>query len=126
MRNWLWRTLACAGGAFAGCGALWAFMPVNADRSFTKAWLLSSPEADTSDAPIQRRSCRLRGRNQSKIAKECEAFLAGRYHELLLGNHRQALPGWCGCRKPHPANRPGTMYQKERRYLPSDLRPVIR
>jgi hypothetical protein len=88
MRNWLWRTLACAGGAFAGCGAPWAFMPVNADRSFTKAWLLSSPEADTSDAPIQRRSCRLRGRNQSKIAKECEAFLAGRYHELLLGNQR--------------------------------------
>lgn len=94
MRNWLWRTLACAGGAFAGCGAPWAFMPINADRSFTKAWLLSSPEADTSDAPIQRRSRRLRGRNQSKIAKECEAFLAGRYHELLLGNHRQALPGW--------------------------------
>jgi hypothetical protein len=69
MRNWLWRTLACAGGAFAGCGALWAFMPVNADRSFTKAWLLSSPEADTSDAPIQRRSCRLRGRNQSRLPK---------------------------------------------------------
>ena len=30
----------------------------------------------------------------------------------------------CGCPKPHPAQRPGTMYQKERRYLPSDLRPA--
>jgi hypothetical protein len=31
----------------------------------------------------------------------------------------------CGCRKPHLGHRPGTMYQKERRYLPSDLRPTF-
>lgn len=28
------------------------------------------------------------------MATECEAFLAGRYHELLTGNRGQALPGW--------------------------------
>ena len=30
-----------------------------------------------------------------------------------------------GAEKPHPVHRPGTMYQKERRYLPSDLRPAF-
>jgi hypothetical protein len=31
----------------------------------------------------------------------------------------------CGCRKPHPAHQPGTMSQKERRHLPSNLRPAF-
>src|ERR1022692_893848 len=34
-------------------------------------------------------------------------------------------PRPCGCRKTHPAHRQGTMYQKKRRYLPSDLRPAF-
>jgi len=94
MRDWLWRAFACAGGAFAGCDAAWTFMPVDADRSFTEALLRSPPDADITDAPTQRRSRRRRGCNQAKMAKECEDFLAGRYHELLAGNHRQAPPGW--------------------------------
>lgn len=92
MRSWFWRALACSGGAFAGCGALCVFKPVNGE-SFTEAWLFSSSEADASVAPIDR-SRRRQRRARCEIANECEAFLAGRYHELLLGNHHQALPAW--------------------------------
>ena len=98
MRNWLWRACACAGGAFAGCTytgweALWTFIPASVDRSFTEA-LLPSPRSGASDEPVQRRSHRHRTCDQSQLVKECETFLAGRYHELPTGNGGEALPGW--------------------------------
>jgi hypothetical protein len=93
MRSWFWRTLACAGNPFTGCGVPSDFMPVNADRSFAEADLPSSSKADPSEAPIHC-SRRRRVRNRSEIAKECEAFLTGRYDEMVIGKYRQLLPAW--------------------------------
>jgi hypothetical protein len=45
-----------------------------------------------------------------------------RIEGLVRESATKAAP--CGCRKPHPAHRPGTMCQKERRHLSSDLRPA--
>lgn len=92
MRNWLWRALACAGGGIAGCGAPWAFVPVKVDRSLSEAFLLPSPAKHASTAICH--SLRRRRGRSDELAEESEALLAGRYHELLLGNHGQALPGW--------------------------------
>jgi len=98
-QHWIWSALACAGGAFAGCGFAgcegpWTFQPGNADRSFTEALLHSSPETGTPGGPNQRRWRRGRRCDRSQMAEECQAFLAGRYHESLPGNRKQALPGW--------------------------------
>lgn len=93
MRSWLWRTLACAGNAFAGCGVPSDFVPVDTNTSVTEADPLSSPKADPSDALIHCSRWQ-RVRNRSEIADECEAFLAGRYVEMVIGKYRQLLPAW--------------------------------
>lgn len=93
MRSWLWRTLACAGNAFAGCGVPSDFVSVDTRPSVTDADLFPSPKADPSDTPI-RCSRRQRVRNRSEIVGECEAFLAGRYDESVIAKYRQLLPAW--------------------------------
>ena len=86
MHNRFWRFVAYAGACFAA-GAPWATMSLNPDQSTTER---SSPSLrDASRPPARRR----RRNDQPGIARECEAFLAGRYHELLLRNH-QTIPGW--------------------------------
>jgi hypothetical protein len=85
MRDWVWRTLA-------GAGAGWVCVPSDTNGALADT-LVHSSAADTSIAPIRRRS-RRRDRNGETIAQECEAFLAGRFHELCLGDNWQALPGW--------------------------------
>jgi hypothetical protein len=48
-----------------------------------------------------------------------------------IAGYRLWVPKTCGCQKPHPAHRPGTMYQKERRYcratyVPHSVAPAVR
>ena len=92
MRDWFWRTLIYASAGNGG--AVWALMPPNIDSSFADA-VLFSPAPDASIVPIRPPiRPRRRGRHREGIAQECEAFLAGRFHELWLGDNWHALPGW--------------------------------
>jgi hypothetical protein len=91
LRDWFWRTLANTGAGFAGGGA-WAFMPPNHDRMASNSLPVPSG-ADVSSEPARRGTRRRRESNRRGIAQEYEAFVTGRYHELLLRNHRP-LPGW--------------------------------
>ena len=92
MRDWVLRVLGSASPGFAG-GPLAAFVPRDTASPLADA-LRRAPAPDAPLASTRASICRRRGRDERRVAQECEAFLAGRYHELALGDNWQTLPGW--------------------------------
>ena len=88
MRDWFWRTLALAGSGFSA-GGLWTFGPPDPEC------IARSPERSDTAAQRTRADQRGRpwGRGKRDLVQECEAFVTGRYYEVLLGQH-QPVPPW--------------------------------
>lgn len=89
MHNRLWRFLVHSVAGFVA-GTPWSPLLLYPDQSTIDR---SSPSLRNPGRPPARRRRRGRRSSQPGIAEECEAFLAGRYHELLLREHLE-IPGW--------------------------------
>jgi hypothetical protein len=88
MREWLWRALASA-GAGCGGGAYWAPVPIGPESILSPT---EQPQIANSRAAADNFR-RYRRRGQRDVVRECEAFVTGRYYEVLLERH-QLIPAW--------------------------------
>ena len=91
MRDWFWRSLAFTGAGWCS-GTSWIFAPQDLEP-IVNTGLVRTPDPAVCDGWNRRRNFAIRGRRQREVVDECEAFVTGRYYELLHSRH-QPIPGW--------------------------------